>query len=202
MQLPQRLQPHALLQVAHEMLGSTETASTATCSADYGDQYVQRWAKLKDTYCGSANESFSSVTCSAHPEADLSACIAHNVVLSSKDLMGRKSGSHSLPNPLPGSLKLSCKQTQDPEQFLRGRLNSNEGSRIWLRDAALFDVPESEQRSACSDGALLVQHPVLVIMRVDPDNAFHNLEAISTMLAALQVLQLPSEVLKSGLEVR
>eukprot|EP00775_Hariotina_reticulata_P010945 gene10945-11099_t len=187
--------------VAHKMVGSSDSASNEACSADYGEQYIKRWARLKGTYCGGTNQSYSSVTCHAHPEADLSVCKAHNLVLSSKDFMGRKSDSHSLPQPFAGSVKLSCKQLQHPGQFLRGRLNSNEGSRIWLRDAARFDVPELEQRSACSDEALVVQHPVLVIMRVDAENAFHNLEAISTMLAALQVLQLPSEALKAGLEV-
>jgi hypothetical protein len=197
------------MQLAARHLATSETASTPSCSADYGEQYLRRWNKLQDSYCNSSSTSealsagsSSSVTCHAHPEADLTTCVARNLVLqSSAAFLGRKDGIAGLPNPAAGSIRLSCKQTADAKAFLRGRLQSNEGSRMWLVQAPQFNVPAAEQQQACSTGRI-IQHPVLFLMRVDPENAFHNLETLVAVFAALATLQLQPHVYSGGLEVR
>jgi hypothetical protein len=47
-----------------------------------------------------------------------------------------------------------------------------------------------------------VRHPVLLLMRVDPQNAFHNLETVLSVFTALAVLQLQPRQLARGLQVR
>jgi hypothetical protein len=198
------------MQLAARHLANSDDASTPACSADYGEQYLRRWNKLQDTYCNSsaasaaaaAPSTSSSVTCHAHPEADLATCVARNLVLqSSTAFLGKKDGIAGLPNPAAGSIQLSCKQTAEPKAFLRGRVQSNEGSRMWLVQAPQFDVPAADQQRACSAGRT-VQHPVLFLMRVDPENAFHNLETVVSVFAALATLQLQSQQYAGGLEVR
>ncbi|KAF6258335.1 hypothetical protein COO60DRAFT_1133520 [Scenedesmus sp. NREL 46B-D3] len=71
---------------------------------------------------------------------------------------------------------------------------------MWLVQAPQFDVPAAEQQRACSQGRV-VQHPVLFLMRVDPENAFHNLEAVVSVFAALATLQLKPQHYLGGLEV-
>jgi hypothetical protein len=128
--------------------------------------------------------------------------VASNLVLqSSTAFLGKRDGIAGMPNPAAGSIRLSCKRTAEAKDFLRGRLQSNEGSRMWLVQAPQFDVPAEEQQRACSAGNI-VQHPVLFLMRVDPENAFHNLETVVSVFAALATLQLPSQEYDSGLEVR
>ena len=65
-----------------------------------------------------------------------------NVLLpSTAALLGvRDSGIPGMPNPARGSVRLSCTPTQAPSTFLRGRLSSSEGSRVWLVQAATFDA--------------------------------------------------------------
>uniref|UniRef100_A0A383V844 Uncharacterized protein n=1 Tax=Tetradesmus obliquus TaxID=3088 RepID=A0A383V844_TETOB len=198
------------LKLATRHLVTSETASTPSCSADYGEQYLRRWNKLQDSYCNTSLSSSaaetqtsisSSVACHAHPEADLATCAARNLVLqSSTAFLGSKDGIAGLPNPAAGSIRLSCKRTADPKAFLRGRLQSNEGSRMMLVQAPQFDVRAAEQARACS-AARTIQHPVLFLMRVDPENAFHNLETVVSMFAALATLQLQPQQYNGGLEV-
>lgn len=140
--------------------------------------------------------------CYAHPEADLSTCLAQNLVLSStKAFLGSTPHSSELPQPQPGSIQLSCNKAVDPAAFLRGRLQSNEGSRAWLVTAPSFIPPSSQTQAACS-GPHAVLHPVLFVLRVDPQNAFHNLETVVSVFAALAVLQLEPQHLQHGMEVR
>lgn len=200
----------AAVQLAARHLATSETASTPSCSADYGEQYLRRWNKLQDSYCNTSSSSSaaetqtstsSSVTCHAHPEADLATCAARNLVLqSSTAFLGSKDGIAGLPNPAAGSIRLSCKRSADPKAFLRGRLQSNEGSRMMLVQAPQFNVPAAEQARACSEGHT-IQHPVLFLMRVDPENAFHNLETVVSVFAALATLQLQPQQYNGGLEV-
>lgn len=158
------------------------------------------------TYCNSSaadTGSGSTITCHAHPEADISTCLLQNMVLqSSSAFLGSKDGIPGLPNPAAGSIRVSCNRTGDPKAFLRGRLHSNEGSRVWLVQAPAFGVHAAEQQRFCSPDTV-VTHPVLFLMRVDPENAFHNLEMVVSVFAALAALQLPQQLFwPLGLEVR
>jgi hypothetical protein len=72
---------------------------------------------------------------------------------------------------------------------------------MWLVQAPQFNVPAAEQQRVCSEGRI-VQHPVLFLMRVDPENAFHNLETVVSVFAALATLQLQPFTYNGGLEVR
>jgi hypothetical protein len=74
---------------------------------------------------------------------------------------------------------------------------------MWLVQAPQFDVPAAaaDQQRACSAGRT-VQHPVLFLIRVDPENAFHNLETVVSVFAALTTLQLQPQQYAGGLEVR
>ena len=105
-----------------------------------------------------------------------------------------------LPQPHPGSIQLACNRTADPATFLRGRLQSNEGSRAWLVTAPSFGGLQQAQQASCS-GAEAVAHPVLFVLRVDPQNAFHNLETVVSVFAALAVLQLDQSHFSHGMEV-
>lgn len=209
------------MQAVTKHLPKSTPASSTTCSAGYGLHYIDRWRALQGTYCNSSNTAAppspgstatvsSTVHCYAHPEADISVCSTRNlVVTSSLDFLGAKdSGIPGLPNPKSGSVQLACEQVGDPRIFLRGRLHSNEGSRMWLVQAPNFisgpatgNVYERMQQ-ACSPSSR-VQHPVLVITRVDPENAFHNLEGVISVFAALAVLQrdIPKQAFQQGLEV-
>ncbi|WIA10303.1 hypothetical protein OEZ85_010496 [Tetradesmus obliquus] len=71
---------------------------------------------------------------------------------------------------------------------------------MMLVQAPQFNVPAAEQARACSEGHT-IQHPVLFLMRVDPENAFHNLETVVSVFAALATLQLQPQQYNGGLEV-
>lgn len=209
------------MQAAAKHLAKSTTGNDVACSASYGLQYIQRWRALQGNYCNSSSVPTvpspstsptvsSTVDCYAHPEADISACSTRNLVLSSSlDFLGEKdSGITGLPNPKAGSIQLACERTADPKSFLRGRLQSNEGSRMWMvqaphfvLDPAASSIYHRMQQACTSDRR--VQHPVLVITRVDPENAFHNLEGVISVFAALAVLQqeIPKQVFQQGLEV-
>jgi hypothetical protein len=189
------------LQVATKAAASP--AQDAACLKDYGQQYLDRWRRLQGSYCNSTADAStgSHVQCYAHPEADISTCFARDLVLSSTNsFIGNSPHSSELPQPQPGSIHLSCNRTQDPATFLRGRLQSNEGSRAWLATAPAFGVPSSQQQDSCS-GPQAVAHPVLLLLRVDPQNAFHNLETVVSVFSALAVLQLEPRHLTHGIEV-
>lgn len=179
----------------------------AACQKDYGQPYLDRWRKLQGTYCNSRSSTTSAaasshVQCYAHPEADLSTCFARDLVLTSTTaFIGSTPHSSELPQPRPGSIHLSCNRTIDPGRFLRGRLQSNEGSRAWLVTAPAFGPASTKLKAACS-GPQAVAHPVLFVLRVDPQNAFHNLETVVSVFSALAVLQLDPHHLTHGLEVR
>lgn len=178
----------------------------AACHKDYGQPYLDRWRKLQGTYCNSSSSTTaaasSHVQCYAHPEADLSTCFARDLVLTSTTAFtGSTLHSSELPQPRPGSIHLSCNRTTDPSRFLRGRLQSNEGSRAWLVTAPAFGPASAKLQAACS-GPQAVAHPVLFVLRVDPQNAFHHLETVVSVFSALAVLQLDPHHLTHGLEVR
>jgi hypothetical protein len=174
----------------------------AACQKDYGQPYLDRWRKLQGSYCNSSSSNTNShVQCYAHPEADLSTCFARDLVLTSTPgFTGSTPHSSELPQPQPGSIHLSCNRTADPARFLRGRLQSNEGSRAWLVTAPAFGPASTQLQAACS-GPQAVAHPVLFVLRVDPQNAFHNLETVVSVFSALAVLQLDPHHLTHGLEV-
>lgn len=183
----------------------TSTAGQdAACQKDYGQPYIDRWHKLQDTYCNTSVDAASSshVQCYAHPEADLSTCLARDLVITSTSLfIGSSPHSSELPQPQPGSIHLACNRTANPKSFLRGRLESNEGSRAWLVTAPTFGAGPSTLQAACS-GPQAVAHPVLFLLRVDPQNAFHSLETVVAVFAALAVLKLEPQHLTHGMEVR
>lgn len=212
---------YVLLQAAEKYTAKTDNSNQ--CPADYGSGYIERWRALQGYYCngsrsapassipGSPPDVSSTVTCHAHPEADISVCAARNLLLSSSlDFLGTKdSGIHGLPNPKQGSILLACQPTHTPQRFLRGRLQSNEGSRMWfvqapgyVSDTATAGSTYGRMTQACSPSRR-VQHPVLMITRVDPENAFHNLEGVVSVFAALAVLQqqVPKQLFHQGLEV-
>lgn len=182
---------------------AASAAQDATCLKDYGQQYLDRWRKLQGTYCNSTAEprTGSNVHCYAQPEADISTCFARDLILTSTNsFIGNSPHNSELPQPQPGSIHLSCNRTADPATFLRGRLQSNEGSRAWLVTAPTFGVASSQQQASCS-GPQAVSHPVLFVLRVDPQNAFHNLETVVSVFSALAVLQLEPRHLTHGIEV-
>lgn len=191
------------LQVAATHI-STDGQDVA-CLKNYGQQYLGRWNKLQDTYCnttaGAHSDTYiSHVQCYAHPEADLSTCLVRNLLLTSTTaFLGSSPHSSELPQPSTGSIRLACNRTADPTTFLRGRLQSNEGSRAWLVTAPSFEAADSQAQHACSGAA--VAHPVMFVLRVDPQNAFHHLETVVSVFAALAVLQLDQSHLSHGLEV-
>lgn len=196
------------LQVASK---HTSTAGDeAACLKDYGRQYLERWRRLQGAYCNTTTagpaQSYpvalhSHVQCYAHPEADISTCLAQNLVLTSADaFLGSKPHQSELPQPNSGSIQLSCSRAVDPAVFLRGRLQSNEGSRAWLITSPSF-VPGNDQVQGLCSGPQAVSHPVLFVLRVDPQNAFHNLETVVSVFAALAVLQLEPQELRHGIEV-
>lgn len=202
-----KLQPGFWLKVAAK---HTRTdAADAACQKDYGQPYLDRWRKLQGTYCNSSSSSSttadasSHVQCYAHPEADLSTCFARDLVLTSTTAFtGSTPHSSELPQPRPGSIHLACNRTTtDPSRFLRGRLQSNEGSRAWLVTAPAFGPASTKLQAVCS-GPQAVAHPVLFLLRVDPQNAFHNLETVVSVFSALAVLQLDQHHLTHGQEVR
>jgi len=142
------------------------------------------------------------VQCYAHPEADLSTCLVQNLlVTSTQGFIGSTPHSSELPQPASGSLQLACNVTAPAKSFLRGRLQSNEGSRAWMVTAPQFGTASSRLQHACS-GPQVVSHPVLFVLQVDPQNAFHNLEAVVSVFSALAVLQLQPQYLRYGIEVR
>jgi hypothetical protein len=186
------------LQVASKAAASA-AAQDAACLKDYGQQYLARWRKLQGTYCNST--AGSHVQCYAHPEADISTCFARDLFMTSTNsFIGNAPHSSELPQPQPGSIHLSCQRTQDPATFLRGRLQSNEGSRAWLVTAPAFSSPSSQEQASCG-GPQAVAHPVLFLLRVDPQNAFHNLETVVSVFSALAVLQLEPRHMTHGVEV-
>eukprot|EP00878_Enallax_costatus_P040353 GHUV01046526.1.p1 GENE.GHUV01046526.1~~GHUV01046526.1.p1 ORF type:complete len:260 (-),score=51.97 GHUV01046526.1:42-821(-) len=210
------------MQAAWKHIARSDTASTPACSADYGIKYIQRWRALADVYCNSSEPDVqqpgsplavrSTVECYAHPEADINVCSARNVVTtSSLDFLGAEnSGIRGLQNPKPGSIQLVCQRTSDPRAFLRGRLDSNEASRMWLVQAPEFisssvtaDTATYERMQQSCSPSRRIQHPVLMITRVDPENAFHNLEGVVSVFAALAVVQqqVPKQIFQRGLEV-
>lgn len=210
------------IQAALKHLARSDTAGTADCSAHYGMNYIHRWRALAGVYCnnskpavqhpGSVPAAPSTVDCYAHPEADISVCSVRNVLLaSSLDFLGAEnSGIHELPNPKPGSILLACQYTRDAVTFLRGRLQTNEGSRMWLVQAPKFvssstaaDAVTYERMQQSCSPSRRIQHPVLILTRVDPENAFHNLEGLVSVFAALAVVQqqIPMQAFRQGLEV-
>lgn len=211
-----KLQPGHWLKVAARHIPSSKAAQQpddAACLRDYGQLYVERWRALQATYCNStttpSSTASSHVQCYAHPTADLSTCLARNLLLTSAAaFLGGEGTPHSseLPQPAPGSIQLACSRTTDAPSFLRGRLSNNEGMRAWLVTAPSFGLPQhastagTQVQQSCS-GAHAVAHPVLFLLRVDPQNSFHNLEAVVSVFAGLAVLQLDAAHLRHGMEV-
>ena len=190
-------------------LGRARNHRTGTvedkCSSDYGDGYIARWQRLYGYFCsggihnlagkGAAVAVGTQIECYAHPSVDLSTCLAQNLVFNSTALLGPPSSS-SLPNPFPGSIKVSCKANLN-KKFLRGRLQ-NEGMRKVLIDA-LGQTNFAEIDQACSaTGA--VQHAVLLTLQRDTSNPFHHLEYVVSFFAALATLDVPAALLEEGLE--
>jgi hypothetical protein len=113
----------------------------------------------------------SSVRCNAHPAADLTTCLATNLVLDAAAFVGRGGAAGGLPGAARGSVRLGCIATEPVAGYLRGRLK-NEGPRRWLVNAAAH-VPPAAVDAACG-GPRAVRHAVVLLTRVDGANAFHN----------------------------
>jgi hypothetical protein len=180
-------------------------AANAACLKHYGQQYLERWRSLQGAYCNSSSAVLqgSHVQCWAHPEADLSTCYVQDLLLTStSSFLGRHPHSSQLPQPAAGSIQLACNRTADPKSFLRGRLQSNEGSRAWLVTAPTFKAPSNTDLKGPCAGMHVVAHPVLFLLRVDPQNAFHDLETVVSVFSALAVLHLDPSLLRYGMEVR
>lgn len=196
-----------VLQFARKHSGSNSAAADdAACIKDYSQPYLDRWRALQGTYCNAStsdavSSSSSHVQCYAHPEADLSTCMVQNLFLSSTiAFLGDTPHTSELPQPAPGSIRLACNRSSTPSQFLRGRLQTNEGSRAWLVTAPSFGSPSTQLQRSCSSQQA-VPHPVLFLLRVDPENSFHNLETVISVFSTLAVLKLEPGLLRYGLEV-
>jgi hypothetical protein len=56
------------------------------------------------------------VACHAHPEADISTCLARNLLLrSTTGFIGASPSRSELPQPAAGSVHLACNRTAPPQ---------------------------------------------------------------------------------------
>jgi hypothetical protein len=176
----QKLQFDDYVRRAREEVPASEEAEG--CDTRVGVGYLQRWRKLGGVYCNASEAAGggnaggggggSRVRCNAQPVADLTACLATNMVIDAKAFAGGgKRPADGLPRAPPGSVRLGCNATRPVANFLRGRLR-NEGPRRWIVDAARL-VPAADVDAACA-GAGAVRHAVVFVTRLDGSNAFHN----------------------------
>lgn len=187
--------------------GAWKLASSAECSSRYGAGYLARWRKLSGDFCGDSSSSSSRIVvadaaaeqapsswvrCYAHPAKELTGCVAANMIIDSAALMGTSRQEDALPQARPGAVRLGCQAVPDDaaQPFLRGRLR-REGMRRWLVQArAAAPAPPAAMQASCGGAStLLVRHPVLLLLRLDEYNAFHHLEFVVSLFAALAVMQ-------------
>lgn len=174
-----------------------------SCTSRYGAQYIERWRHFSSQFCQSDGSApgtpGSTMYCSAHPASDLSACSGHNIILNSIAFMGPKT-PRELPSPMNGSVLMHCQNVQQSQSYLRGR-TQKDGLRQWLQDAPQMIAAE-QLKNLCSPNATsVIQHTVLFLMREDTTNAFHNLEHVISVFAALAVLELGPASFRQCLQV-